>query len=73
MKVADPEEANILLKHRVIEFFRMGGFLHMQELHEEQKKLLGENETLSDSEDEWTAFQEDSFKKKSFEDVRTLE
>lgn len=32
MKVADPEGANVLLKHRVMEFFRMGGFLHMAEL-----------------------------------------
>ena len=35
MKVADPEEAQILLRHRVLEFFRMGGFLHLQELDEE--------------------------------------
>ena len=35
MKVADPEEAQILLQHRILEFFRMGGFLHLQELGEE--------------------------------------
>jgi len=35
MKVADPENASILLRHRVLEFFRMGGFLHLQELDEE--------------------------------------
>ena len=32
MKVADPEDAKVLLRHRVLEFFRMGGFLHLQEL-----------------------------------------
>ena len=30
----------------------------MQELHEEQKKLLGENEEISDSDDEWTALED---------------
>ena len=29
LKVADPEKAKIILKHRVLEFFRMGGFLHL--------------------------------------------
>ena len=29
MKVADPENAQILLRHRILEFFRMGGFLHL--------------------------------------------
>ena len=32
LKVADPEGEKILLKHRVLEFFRMGGFLHLEEL-----------------------------------------
>ena len=30
--LADPEKAKVLLKHRVLEFFRMGGFVHMDAL-----------------------------------------
>jgi len=32
----------------VIEFFRMGGFLHLEILGEEQRKILGEEELLED-------------------------
>lgn len=35
MKLADPEGAKILLKHRVLEFFKMGGFLHLDLLDQE--------------------------------------
>ena len=36
----------------------------MQELHEEQKKLLGENESISDSDDEWTALEDTDEKRR---------
>lgn len=39
MKLVDPEGAKMLLKHRVSEFFRVGGFLYLDILREEQKKL----------------------------------
>ena len=32
VSLADPEGEKILHKHRVLEFFRMGGFLHLEEL-----------------------------------------
>ena len=51
MGVADPENAKILLKHRVMEFFKMGGFLHLTELGQEQKKMVSEH--LSDSDESW--------------------
>ena len=35
LRLADPESAKMLLKHRVLEFFRMGGFLHLDILGEE--------------------------------------
>ena len=43
LKVSDPEQAKMLLRHRVIEFFRMGGFLHLDFLKEQQKKLADED------------------------------
>lgn len=55
MKLADPEGAKILLKHRVLEFFRMGGFLHLDLLDQEQRKLSESNKDDSDSEDSWNA------------------
>ena len=63
MKVADPEDAQILLRHRILEFFRMGGFLHLQELDDEQKKLLGEkdDEYDDDYEDEESWDKDDPF------------
>ena len=48
MRLADPEGAKIHLKHRVLEFFRMGGFLHLDILCEEQKKLKGEEDLVED-------------------------
>lgn len=54
MKVADPEDAHILLQHRILEFFRMGGFLHLQELDSEQKKLKSEkSDDYDDEYDDW--------------------
>lgn len=50
LKVADPEQAKMLLRHRVIEFFRMGGFIHLDFLGQEQKKLSNEEEFNEDDE-----------------------
>lgn len=35
LRLADPEGAKKLLKHRVLEFFRMSGFLHLDILGDE--------------------------------------
>ena len=45
VKVADPEGEKLLLKHRVVEFFKMGGFLHLDTLSEEQKRLSEEDKS----------------------------
>ncbi len=50
LKVADPEQAKMLLRHRVVEFFRMGGFLHLDFLGEQQKKLAHEEDFGEDDE-----------------------
>ena len=34
-----------MLKHRVVEFFKMGGFLHLETLNEEQKRLSEEDKS----------------------------
>ena len=52
IRLADPEGAKMLLKCRVLEFFRMGGFLHLDILGEEQRRLLGE-EQFNDDETMW--------------------
>ena len=58
MSVADPERNKVLLKHRCLEFFRMGGFLYLDMLGEEQKKLMSDASDLMDDETMWDVISE---------------
>ena len=43
VKVADPENSKMIVKQRVLEFFKVGGFLFLDTLSEEQKRLSDED------------------------------
>lgn len=64
MKVADPDDAKIILRHRVLEFFRLGGFLHLQELDEEQRRISGESEDEDEYDDEDWDIDDELYQKK---------